>query len=86
MILDSFQAEKEVFPSNLNTGNIATVSAVYSDGITLILPGNNAPTQKRYPYNSSVTFSSGQRVHILREGGTIIVEYPIGGMINVNNV
>lgn len=63
-----------------STGTIATVAAVYEDGIALILPGETSPGQKHYPYNSACSFSPGQRVHIAREGRTIIVEYPIGGM------
>lgn len=62
------------------TGNVATVATVAVDGITLVLPGETAAGTKKYPYNAACTFSPGQRVHIAREGGTIIVEYPIGGM------
>lgn len=58
---------------------IATVSAVSTDGLTLILPGESSAGSKKYPYNHSYTFSAGQRVHIAREGGTILVEYPLDG-------
>lgn len=60
-------------------GSIATVAAVHPDGISLILPGDTAPSEKHYAYNGAVTFAPGQRVHIVRESGTIIVEYPIKG-------
>ena len=30
-------------------------------------------------YNAAAAFAAGQRVHITRESGTILVEYPIGG-------
>lgn len=58
-------------------GNFATVAAVYDDGISLILPGTAAASAKHYVYNASCQFSPGQRVHIARENGTIIVEYPL---------
>lgn len=62
-----------------SSSNIATVSAVSADGITLVLPGESTAGSKLYPYNAACTFAAGQRVHIARESGTIIVEYPIGG-------
>lgn len=61
------------------SGNIATVASVSSTGVTLILPGDTAAGSKIYPYNHSYVFSAGQRVHIAREGGTIIAEYPLDG-------
>lgn len=58
--------------------DFAIVSAVYSDGITLILPGETAPTTKRYKCNTSVQFQAGQRVKIIESSGTYVVEYPVG--------
>lgn len=71
--------EKKTLEATSQGGNIATVSAVHNDGIALILPGDTVASDKHYPYNAAVTFLAGQRVHIVRESGTIIVEYPIGG-------
>ena len=62
-----------------SAGNIATVASVSTDGLTLILPGESTAGSKKYPYNHSYVFSAGQRVHIAREGGTIIAEYPLDG-------
>lgn len=77
-MIENYQ-QRKALETMTKSGNIATVSAVYSDGIALILPGDTIPAEKHYPYNAAVTFSAGQRVHIARESGTIIVEYPIGG-------
>lgn len=63
--------------------NIAVVDAVYPDGITLILPGSDSAGGKRYPYNAACSFAAGDRVHIVRENGTIIVEYPLKGGVKV---
>lgn len=68
-----------------STGNVATVAAVSSQGIKLILPGQTTATNKYYPFNSSASFTVGQRCHIAREGNTIIVEYPISGGVNIES-
>lgn len=68
------------------TANLATVASVYNDGVTLILPGETSPSAKRYPYNRACSFQPGQRVHIVRESGTIIVEYPIGGSVDAASI
>lgn len=60
------------------TDLLATVGAVYDDGITLIFDGQTEATTKRYRRNLSVTFSPGQRVKVVKMSGTYIVEYPIG--------
>jgi len=79
VLIKTYQ-EKKSLESTVKSGSIATVASVHSDGIALILPGDTAASDKHYPYNASATFEPGQRVHIARESGTIIVEYPIGGM------
>ena len=57
---------------------LATVGAVYSDGISLIFDGDSEPTAKHYKCNTALTFSAGQRVKIVKISGTYVVEYPIG--------
>lgn len=57
---------------------LATVGAVYSDGLSLIFDGQTAASQKHYKRNTSITFSAGQRVKIVKMSGTYIVEYPVG--------
>lgn len=63
---------------NNHTDFLATVGAVYSDGVTLILDGQTEPTQKRYKRNTAITFTAGQRVKVVKISGTYIVEYPVG--------
>lgn len=77
-MIENYQ-QRKALETTAESGNIATVSAIYSDGIALVLPGDTTAAEKHYPYNAAITFSAGQRVHIARESGTIIVEYPIGG-------
>lgn len=57
---------------------LATVGAVYSDGISLIFDGDSEPTAKHYKCNTALSFTAGQRVKIVKISGTYVVEYPIG--------
>ena len=58
--------------------NFATVGALYEDGVSLIFDGETEPTQKHYLCNSAVYFSPGDRVRIVSDSGTYIVEYVVG--------
>ena len=57
----------------------ATVAEVTARGYRLIFPGQSAASEKVYKGNSAVRFYTGQRVRVLPDGGTYIVEYPISG-------
>ena len=52
---------------------IATVGAVYSDGVTLIFPGAPTPSVKHYKSNKDITLSAGDRVYVAKISGTYIV-------------
>lgn len=58
--------------------NFATIGAVYADGVTLIFDGETDPTEKHYLCNADVLFSAGDRVRIIEDSGTYIVEYVVG--------
>lgn len=58
--------------------NFATIGAVYEDGVSLIFDGETDPTEKHYLCNTNVYFSPGDRVRILEDSGTYIVEYVVG--------
>lgn len=59
----------------------ATVGKVYADGITLVFDGTDAPSEKHYKANTSVTFRAGDRVKIFPTSGTYVVEYIVGDPI-----
>lgn len=63
--------------SEKQTDFLATIGAVYSDGVTLIFDGQTQPTTKRYKSNKSVIFTAGQRVKVVKIAGTYLVEYPV---------
>lgn len=56
----------------------ATIGAIYEDGVTLIFDGQDAPTEKHYKCNSFVVFHAGDRVRIIKDSGTYVVEYSVG--------
>lgn len=55
---------------------LATVAAVWPDGVTLTI--NGAATKKHYLTNTSQSFYPGDRVKVAKISGTYIVEYKIG--------
>lgn len=63
----------------------ATVGEVYDDGLTLIFDGEEAPTEKHYKCNTSVIFHAGDRVRILEDSGTFVVEYVVGVPMDPDN-
>lgn len=58
--------------------NFATVSEIYEDGISLLFDGEDTPSEKHYKCNSFILFAKGDRVRIVEDSGTYIVEYPVG--------
>ena len=58
--------------------HFATVGDVYSDGLSLIFDGQTQATSKHYKCNTSCKFTAGQRVRIIKDSGTYVVEYPVG--------
>ena len=57
--------------------NFATIKAVYDDGVTLSFD-DGSESQKHYKVNSGVVFNAGDRVRILEDNGTYVVEYVVG--------
>ena len=57
--------------------NFATIKAVYDDGVTLAFD-DGSESQKHYKVNGGVVFNAGDRVRILEDNGTYVVEYGNG--------
>lgn len=64
--------------------NFATIKAVYDDGVTLSFD-DGSESQKHYKVNSGVVFNAGDRVRILEDNGTYVVEYVVGRPIKAIN-
>ena len=78
-LLETYQQEAKLAEKTATEYKTAVVDAVFDDGVTLIFPDSSEPSKKHYKCNSSVGFSAGDRVHIAKENGTVIVEYKLNG-------
>ncbi len=58
--------------------DLATVGAVYPDGLSLIFDGGESESAKHYKCNTAVTFQTGDRVKISKISGTYVVDYVVG--------
>lgn len=77
MIIENYQEQRAIEEVSAKSFSFATVGAVYSDGISLIFPGETEASQKHYKYNKSATFKVNDRVYIVKDSGTYIVICPI---------
>lgn len=57
--------------------NFAYITGIHDDGVTLRFDDGSEST-KRYKCNASIVFRVGDRVRIIEDSGTYIVEYPVG--------
>ena len=74
LFVSSISMPDENLPENF----LATVGAVYEDGLSLILEGQTEATTKHYRCNTSVKFAAGDRVKVARISGSYVVEYVVG--------
>ena len=58
--------------------SLVTIGAKYTDGISLIFPGQTEATAKHYRCNPDVTFAAGNRVLIARVSGSYVVLCKVG--------
>lgn len=58
--------------------SLATIGAKYTDGVSLIFPGQTEATAKHYRCNPDVTFAAGSRVLIARISGSYVVLCKVG--------
>lgn len=78
MALETYQDLVETDPNEVQDASFAKISEIYDDGVTLIFDGMEEATQKRYQTNSFVVFKRGDRVRVIKDSGTYVVEYPVG--------
>ena len=58
--------------------SLATIGTKYTDGVSLIFPGQTEATAKHYRCNPDVTFAAGNRVLIARVSGSHVVLCKVG--------
>ena len=78
MILETYQEQQAIVQPDPPDQSFATVGTVYEDGIALIFNGAETESLKHYKCNTAVRFAAGQRVRIIEDSGTYVVEYPVG--------
>ena len=78
MILETYQEEQALAQPDPPGQSFAVVGTVYEDGIALIFNGSDTESLKHYKCNACVRFEAGQRVRIIDDSGTYVVEYPVG--------
>lgn len=76
--IDSPQAKKRTEIKEPESDNFATIGSVYADGVTLYFDSVQAESVKHYKVNNSVVFRAGDRVRIIKDSGTYVVEYVVG--------
>lgn len=76
MLPESYQDLYE--PQQPEGASFATIDQIFADGVTLRFDGMDAPTAKRYKCNAFVVFQPGDRVRVIKDSRTYVVEYPVG--------
>lgn len=69
---------------NENNWQFATVAEKYTDGVTLIFPGQTEASTKHYKCNAAAPIRVGDIVKITKDSGTYVVEYPLGAPATIH--
>lgn len=77
-MIETYQEQVALEVTEPVDASFATIGTVHEDGVTLIFDGEAEATAKHYKCNASAVFAAGDRVRIIKDSGTYIVEYPIG--------
>lgn len=76
-MIDLFSAAADQ-SSNSPLLSLATIGAKYTDGVSLIFPGQTEATAKHYRCNPDITLAAGNRVLIARVSGSYVVLCRVG--------
>lgn len=77
-ILENYQQEESIKEPESTNYSFAVIGKVYEDGVSLIFPGSEEPSEKHYKANMYCKFKAGQRVYIAKDSGTYIALFPVG--------
>lgn len=77
-ILEDFQQEEAIKEPEAANYSFAVIGEVYEDGVSLIFPGSEEPSEKHYKANLYCKFKAGQRVYIAKDSGTYLALFPVG--------
>lgn len=73
-----FLPESEFAPGTTDSIELATVAAVGSDGVKLLIEGNTEAGEKEYKVNAAQLIKVGDRARISRISGSYVVEFILG--------
>ena len=77
-LIQSYQEEQQLIGKEPENCNFATVAAVEPTGLRLRFDGEEEASEKLYKCNAFVVFKVDDRVRIVKDSGTYVVEYPVG--------
>jgi len=77
-MIETYQQEVALKRAEPQDASFATVGEVFADGVSLIFDGEETASTKHYKVNAFVVFHAADRVRIIKDSGTYVVEYPIG--------
>lgn len=77
-MVENYQQEQTLKEPETPNYTFATIGQIYDDGMSLIFPGAEGPSEKHYKANLYCKFEAGQRVYIAKDSGTYVVLFPVG--------
>lgn len=77
-MVENYQQEQTLKEPETPNYTFATIGRIYDDGMSLIFPGAEGPSEKHYKANLYCKFKAGQRVYIAKDSGTYVVLFPVG--------
>lgn len=77
-MIETYQEKESLNTPKPAIQNFATIGEIYDDGVSLIFDGEENASEKHYKTNAFVVFAPGDRVRIISDSGTYVVEYPVG--------
>lgn len=77
-MIENYQEEEEMTAVEPQEANFATIGKIYDDGVSLIWDDTGTESEKHYKVNSFAVFRAGDRVRIVKDSKTYVVEYSVG--------
>ena len=77
-MIENYQDEQALEPMEPQDATFATIVEIQDEGVRLKFDGNEEPSRKLYLTNAFAVFAEGDRVRVVKDSGTYVVEYPVG--------
>ena len=73
-MIETYQQGVALETKEPQDASFATIGEVFADGVSLIFDGEETASTKHYKVNSFVVFNAADRVRIIKDSGTYVVE------------